>query len=218
MGEIERPRFGRLFSVKVFLAGATGVIGLRLLRLLVAGAHQVAGMTRSPQKADTIRALGAEPVICDVFDAAGLEDAVVSFRPDAVLDELTDLPDDAASIHELREANVRIRREGTRNLLAAARAAGADKFLAESVAWRPSGDAGAAVEELERLVLAAGGVVLRYGRLYGPGTYYEEAPPPPPRVHVDEAAKRTVEALGAPSGVLEIVEPEGWLDSEQESR
>jgi hypothetical protein len=141
-----------------------------------------------------------------VFDAPALEDAVVSFRPDAVLHELTDLPDDPALIPEFREANARIRREGTRNLLAAARAAGAEQFLAQSVAWQLPGDAGAATEDLERSVLDAGGVVLRYGRLYGPGTYYEQAPPPPPRVHVEEAAKRTIEALAATSGVVEILE------------
>src|SRR5205814_1090120 len=107
---------------------------------------------------------------------------------------------------EFREANARIRREGTRNLLAAARAAGAEHFLAQSVAWPLPGDAGAAVEELERSVLEAGGVVLRYGQFYGLGTYYEQAPPPPPRVRVDEAARRTVEALGATSGVITIVE------------
>jgi len=192
--------------MRIFVAGGTGVIGLRLLPLLVAGGHRVAGMTRSPQKADTIRELGAEPVVCDVFDAAALEDAVVSFRPDAVLHELTDLPDDAASIPEFAAANACIRRAGTRNLLAAAHAARAGRFLAQSVAWPLPGDAGAAAKELERSVLGAGGVVLRYGRLYGPRTYYEQAPPPPPRVHVDEAARRTVEALGAPAGVLEIVE------------
>jgi uncharacterized protein YbjT (DUF2867 family) len=200
------PRSGSLLTVRIFLAGASGVIGLRLVPLLVADGHRVAGMTRSPRKADTLRALGAEPVVCDVFDAAALAAAVVSFRPDAVLDELTDLPDDEAAIPEFRQANARIRREGTRNLLAAAQAAGAGRFLAQSVAWRLPGDGGAAVEELERSVLEADGVVLRYGQFYGPGTYYEQAPPPPPRVHIDEAARRTVEALAAPSGVLEIVE------------
>jgi nucleoside-diphosphate-sugar epimerase len=192
--------------VRIFLAGATGVIGARVLRLLLASGHRVAAMTRSPQKADALRALGAEPVVVDVFDAAALEHEVVSFRPEVVLHELTDLPDDAASISEFREANARIRREGTRNLLAAARAADAGRFLAQSVAWPLPGDGGAAAEELERAVLEAGGVVLRYGRLYGPGTYHEQAPPQPPRVHVDEAARRTVDALAAPSGVLEIVE------------
>jgi hypothetical protein len=163
-------------------------------------------MTRSPRKADTLRALGAEPVVCDAFDEAALEEAVVSFRPDAVLDELTDLPDDEASLPQFGQANARIRREGTRNLLAAARAAGVGRFLAQSVAWRLPGEGGAAVEELERLVLEADGVVLRYGRFYGSGTFYDQAPPPPPRVHIVEAARRTVEALAAPSGVVEIVE------------
>ena len=192
--------------MRIFLAGATGVLGMRVLPLLIADGHQVAAMTRSPQKADGLRALGAEPVVCDVVDAPALEDAVVSFRPDMVLHELTDLPDDPDSVDAYREANARIRREGTRNLLAAARAANAARFLAESIAWQPSGDGGAAKDELERTVLEAGGVVLRYGRLYGPGTWYEQSPPPPPRVDVDEAARRTVEALGAPSGVIEILE------------
>jgi hypothetical protein len=116
------------------------------------------------------------------------------------------MPDDEASLPEFAEANARIRREGTRNLLAGVRAAGAGRFLAQSVAWPLPGDAGAAVEELERSILEAGGVVLRYGALYGPGTYYEHDPPPPPRVHVDEAARRTVEGLDAPSGVVAIVE------------
>lgn len=184
------------------------MIGVRLVPLLVAEAHQVAGLTRSPEKADALRELGAEPVVCDVFDAARLEAALVSFRPDAVVDELTDLPDDAAMLPKFRAANARIRGEGTRNLLAAARAARAKQFLAQSTAWPLPGEGGVAIEELERSVLAAGGVVLRYGRLYGPGTYYENEPPPPPRVHVDEAARGTAAALGAPSGVVEIVDEE----------
>jgi nucleoside-diphosphate-sugar epimerase len=192
--------------MRIFLAGATGVIGQRLVLLLLAGGHRVAGMTRSPEKANQLRALGVEPVVCDVFDAAALEEAVGSFRPDAVLNELTDLPDDESSLPAFRRANARIRREGTRNLLAASRRADVERFLAQSVAWRLPGDGGAAVDELERSVLEAGGVVLRYGRFYGPGTYYELTPPPVPRVHVDEAARRTVEALGASSGVLAIVE------------
>jgi nucleoside-diphosphate-sugar epimerase len=192
--------------VRIFVAGATGVIGLRLLPLLIAEGHQVAGMTRSPSKASQIRALGAEPVVCDVYDRARLETAIVSFRPKAVVHELTDLPDDEALVSDYRAANARIRRDGTRNLLGAAEAAGAERFLAQSTAWTLPGEGGAARQELERSVLLAGGVVLRYGRFYGPGTYYESETPPPPRIHVDEAARRTVEALDAPSGVLEIVE------------
>jgi nucleoside-diphosphate-sugar epimerase len=191
--------------MRVFVAGASGVIGLRLVPLLVAAGHDVAGMTRTPAKSRRLRGLGAEPVVCDVFDAAALQEAVVAFGPEAVVNELTDLPDRLSATNE---ANARIRREGTRNLLAAAEAAGASRFLSQSVAWTLSGDAGAAVEELERLVLAAGGVVFRYGRLYGPGTYYPDEPPEPPRVHVDLAARRTASALEAPPGIVEVTDDE----------
>jgi nucleoside-diphosphate-sugar epimerase len=160
-------------------------------------------MTRSPAKVALLRGLGAEPVVRDAFDAASLREAVVAFQPEAVVNELTDLPDEPAATSK---ANARMRREGTRNLLAAAEAARASRFVAQSIAWQLPGDAGAAVAELERLVLEADGVVLRYGRLYGPGTYYEAEKPEPPRVHVDEAARRTVPALCAPSGILEVTD------------
>lgn len=192
--------------MRVFVAGASGVIGIRLVPLLVAAGHDVAGMTRSREKLVGLRALGAEPVLCDVYDADGLREAVVGFEPDAVVHELTDLPDDPAAIPELGVANSRMRREGTRNLLAAARAAGAARFVAQSVAWPLPGDAGLAVEELERSVLDAGGVVVRYGRLYGADTHFEAERPPHPRIHVDEAARRTVSALAAPSGVILVTE------------
>jgi nucleoside-diphosphate-sugar epimerase len=192
--------------MRIFVAGASGVIGVRLVPLLVAAGHEVAGMTRSPGKAETLRALGAEPVVCDVYDTRALNEAVVSFRPAAVVHQLTDLPDDLASIADFQVSHARIRREGTRNLLEAAEAAGASRFLAQSVAWQLPGDAGAAVADLERAVLGAGGVVLRYGQFYGPGTYYEDAPPPHPRIHLDEAARRTVGLLDAPSGVVEIAD------------
>jgi len=189
--------------MRVFVAGASGVIGVRLVPLLVAAGHEVAGMTRSPGKLDLLRDLGAEPFVCDAFDVAALRETVVAFEPQAVVNELTDLPDEPAATNQ---ANARMRRQGTRNLLAAATAAGASHFVAQSIAWQLPGDAGAAVSELERLVLGANGVVLRYGRLYGPRTYYEDEKPKPPRVHVDEAARRTVPALDAASGVVEITE------------
>ena len=190
--------------MRVFVAGASGVIGVRLVPLLVAAGHEVAGMTRTPGKLERLQELGAEPVLCDVYDAEALREAVVAFEPEAVVNELTDLPDRAAAVNE---ANARIRREGMRNLLAAAEAARAQRFASQSVAWQPQGDGGAAVAELEKLTLSAGGVVLRYGRLYGPGTYYEREKPEPPRVHVDEAARRTVPALDAPSGIIEVLDP-----------
>ena len=190
--------------MRIFVAGATGVVGIPLVRLLLAAGHTVAGMTRSEGKIETLRALGAEPVFCDVYDAAALERAVVAFRPDAVIHELTDLPDDPSELRTASQANARIRDEGTRNLIAAAEAAGASRFLAQSIAFAPGG--GVSVEGHERAVLDAGGVVLRYGYFYGPGTYHPDDRAPDPAIHVEEAARRTVEALDAPSGVIEVVE------------
>lgn len=188
------------------------MIGKRIVRLLVEAGNGVAAMTRSPGKAATLRELGAEPIVCDVYDAEALIAAVRGFAPDAVVHQLTDLPDDMGRIAELGGANARIRREGTRNLVAAARGAGAS-LAAQSVAWAIPGDGGAAVRELEDAVLAVGGTVLRYGRLYGPETYYEDTLPPPPRVHVDEAAERTVAALiSGEAGIVTIVEGESGED------
>ena len=192
--------------MRVFLAGASGVIGVRLIPLLVRDGHEVAGMTRSPGKAAALRELGAEPVVCDVFDAGALAQAVTAFGPELVMHQLTDLPDQAGQIPEFAARNNRIRTEGTRNLLAAAAQAGATRFLAQSIAWTPP-SGGEAVAEHERLVLAAGGVVLRYGVFYGPGTYSgADRVPPPPRIQVDEAARRTVALLTAPSGVVVVTD------------
>ena len=132
--------------------------------------------------------LGAEPILCDVFNREALIQAVRDFKPDVVLNELTDLPDDAEQISELAGLNARIRTEGTRNLIEAARRSGSPKILAQSVAWQlPDGPDAQAVAELERSVLAEGGVVLRYGQFYGPGTYNEQQPPKELRVHIDRA-------------------------------
>jgi nucleoside-diphosphate-sugar epimerase len=202
-GAFDRRRPLDLLKMRIFVAGASGVIGVRLVPLLVAAGHEVAGMTRSAGKAELLRGLGAEPVVCDAFAADALREAVVAFQPEAVVNELTDLPDEPAARND---ANARMRRDGTSNLLAAAEAAEVSRFVARSIAWQLPGDAGAAVGELERAVLAAGGVVLRYGRLFGPGTYYEDERPEPPRVHVDDAARGTVAALDAPSGIIEVTD------------
>ena len=191
--------------MRIFVAGASGVIGVRLVPLLVAAEHDVAGMTRTQAKREQLGALGAAPVVCDVFDVESLRVAVDTFAPDVVVHQLTDLPDDHAHVREMAAANARMRREGTRNLVAAAGAAGA-RVVAQRVAWQVPGDGGAAVEEHERAVLGASGVVVRYGRLYGPGTYFESVLPPPPRLHVDAAAHRTLPVLDAPSGVIVVTE------------
>jgi uncharacterized protein YbjT (DUF2867 family) len=194
--------------MNVFVAGATGVIGRRLVPVLVEAGHDVAGMTRSREKFKLLRQLGAVPVVGDVFDRNALREALAGFGPDAVVGELTDLPDDRGELQSFRDRNDRMRREGMVNLLEAARAAKSPqpRFLAESIAWQLPGRHGEAVAGMERAVLNAGGVVLRYGQLYGPGTYYEDELPDPPRVHIEEAARRTAGLLDAESGVVTIVD------------
>ena len=188
--------------MRIFVAGASGVIGVRLVPLLVADGHEVRGMTRSADKAGLLRELGAEPVVCDAYDAGALREAVVSFHPDLVMNQLTDLPDRETPPFT---ANARMRSEGASNLRDAFEASGAGRLIVQSIAWRSETTA-AVVEAFERSTLEAGGVVLRYGRLYGPGTYYEDRLPEHPRIHVDEAARRTVPALDAPTGVYQLVE------------
>lgn len=191
---------------RIFLAGASGVIGQRLIPLLVEAGHTVGGMTRSAGKADSLAQLGAEPIVVDVFDRDALIRAVVEFKPDVILNELTDLPDDVSEIGAHGGRNARIRTEGSDNIIAAARAAGSPKILAQTVAWQlPEGPDARAVASLEKSVLAEGGVVLSYGQFYGPGTYHAEAPADP-KVQIDRAAARTVELLDAPSGVVIITD------------
>ena len=193
--------------MRIYFAGASGVIGSRLVPLLVDAGHTVGAMTRSAEKAGRLASLGAQPIVCDVFDRSALTSAVRSFSPELVLHELTDLPDDLEQLAEGSLLTARMRVEGTRNLLAALEDVGQTKNVAQNVAWtmRPGLEADA-VASLEEAVLAANGVVLRYGRFYGSGTYYEGELPAPPRVHIDIAAARTLEALDAPSGILTVVD------------
>ncbi|MBF6240657.1 NAD-dependent epimerase/dehydratase family protein [Nocardia otitidiscaviarum] len=192
--------------MRIFLAGATGVLGGRLVPLLVAAGYRVAGMTRSADKAAELTAAGAEPVVCDVYDTAALIAAVTAFAPDLVMHQLTDLPDDPERIAQARAANARIRTEGTANLLAAAATVGTPRVIAQSVAWELGGEGQQAAEFLEESVLAADGVVLRYGRFYGPGTYNPDSMPDDPRIHVAEAAARTLLALDLTPGVYRLVD------------
>lgn len=193
--------------MRVFLAGASGVIGSHLLPLLVDAGHEVAGMTRTATKADALRAAGAEPVVCDVYDADGLVAVMRDFGPDLVMHQLTDLPDEQSALAGFTARNARIRTLGTRNLLAGARAAGATRIWAQSIAWVPVSGA-ASLEEFETMVLDTAGVVARYGAFYGPGTYYPGAVPPHPRIHVAEAARRSLDLLEHPGGIVVIAEPD----------
>ncbi|HEY4279301.1 MAG TPA: NAD-dependent epimerase/dehydratase family protein [Conexibacter sp.] len=193
--------------MRVFLAGASGVIGQRLIPLLVEAGHVVGGMTRSPGKAESLRSLGAEPIVCDVFDRGALFQSVREFKPDVIVNELTDLPDDMTKISDHDQLNARIRTEGNQNLIEAARQSGSPKILAQTVAWElPDGRDADAASELERAVLAEGGVVLSYGQFYGPDTYHQQEKPAQPRVQIDKAAQRTLEALSAATGVVLITD------------
>jgi hypothetical protein len=132
---------------------------------------------------------------------------MTGFRPDVVLHQLTDLPDDASDIRRLAGRNQRMRDEGTANLLAAAHAAGAARLIAQSISWeQPTEEAQTATGAFERTVLRDGGVIIRYGQFWGPGTYYPDTPPPRPRIHLDDAARQTVTALGAPPGLTLVAD------------
>src|SRR4051812_27952574 len=121
----------------VFIAGASGAIGRPLCRLLVGDGWRVIGTTRSTDKARDLEALGAEPAIVDVFDAAALHRAVVRARPEVVIHQLTDLPRrmDPVVMQEAAGRNARIREVGTKHLVAAALAAGAKRMVAQSIAF-----------------------------------------------------------------------------------
>lgn len=192
--------------MRIFLAGATGVIGMRLLPLMLADGHVIAAMTRTRAKLDGLRGAGVTPVWCDVFDQPALVAAVEDFKPDVVVHQVTDLPDRIENLAEFLPGNNRVRSEGTQNLLAAARAVNASGFLAQSIAWRSGPGTGPVLDAHENAVVAAGGTVLRYGLFYGPGTFFESDPPPHPRIHVDDAARRTTPFLTGRLGIFTITE------------
>jgi NAD(P)-dependent dehydrogenase (short-subunit alcohol dehydrogenase family) len=120
---------------RILLAGAAGAIGSRLVPLLLDAGHAVVGTTRSPAKADMLRASGVEPLVVDVFEAGVLKDAVVSIRPEIVIHQLTDLPPglDPSGMAQAIAGNARIRDEGTRNLVRAAVAAGSRRLIVKAL-------------------------------------------------------------------------------------
>jgi nucleoside-diphosphate-sugar epimerase len=223
--------------MRIFVAGATGVIGQPLLRLLAAANHEVTGTTRSAAKAAEIEKLGAKAAVVDVFDAAALKAAVAAAKPDVVIHQLTDLPDssDPAVISKSLEANARIRIEGTYNLIVAAKSAGAKRFIAQSIGFlytgakphkegdpiKPPADISArGVHALEGAVTGTpgiDGIVLRYGKLYGPGTWNEKTGDKKPEgtgyLHVDAAAQAALRAVthGTP-GIYNVAEDDGELN------
>jgi nucleoside-diphosphate-sugar epimerase len=232
--------------MRVFVAGASGVIGRPLIAQLVAAGHEVTGMTRSRERAAAIERAGATTALCDALDAAALRDAVARAEPDAVVHQLTALPQRFnPRKQQIYDATNRVRTVGTRNLL---EAAGGRRVVCQSVAFAvrsaeprvldedaplftdappPFGEATRAIAEMERMVLEADGLVLRYGWFYGPGTWWGEGGSTARDVarrrfpvvgdgsglysfvHVDDAAAATVAALerGAP-GIYNVVDDE----------
>jgi nucleoside-diphosphate-sugar epimerase len=173
--------------MRIFVAGASGAIGRALLPELKG--HTVVGMTRS--RPELVRELGAQPVVCDVYDRKRLSAVLAGTQRHIVVDLLTDLA------HWDFAANNRIRREGTRNLVDAAVAAGTPGLLVESVAFDLPAAGAAAVAEMERIALESGLRVhiLRFGRLWGPNTAHPENLGEPGRMHVSDAAQAIVAAL-----------------------
>jgi nucleoside-diphosphate-sugar epimerase len=182
--------------MKVFVAGASGVIGRPLVRELIAAGHEVAGTTSKPENAAPIEAAGGTPIVCDALDAEAVKGAVRESAPEVVISQLTRLPSEYNPRKIDYGPTNRARAEGGHNLIEAALAAGARRFITQSVAFlyapegemvkdeeaRPWSDAPPPFREGASSTLGhereatgtAGleGVVLRYGQFYGPGTYY----------------------------------------------
>jgi nucleoside-diphosphate-sugar epimerase len=215
--------------MRIFLAGGSGVIGSRLIPVLTDAGHDVTATTRRAENLDRLRDHGARAVVVDVYDAPHLTSIVAEAAPDLVLHELTDLSEYDT------EANARLRREGTANLVSAAQAAGVDRMMVQSIAWAyedgptpaveddpiQSGSPVAIMEDLVRRLPRA--TVLRYGMLYGPGTWYAPGArmanavtagliPATPAitsfVHIDDVIAATVQAIDWPDGAYNIVDDE----------
>jgi nucleoside-diphosphate-sugar epimerase len=219
--------------VRVFVAGGSGVIGRSLVPKLVSAGHEVTGMTRSEARAEPVRAAGARAAVVDVYDRDALNAALAKAAPDVVVNQLTALPErlDFRKEEPYAETN-RIRTEGTRNLLDAAGAAGARRFVAQSVAfgYRPDGgrvkteedgllgdaaggfgSAMKALRTMEEMVLGderVEGLVLRYGFFYGPGTYYGEG-----GAYVDDVRRRRMPVVGRGTGLFSFIHVDDAADA-----
>jgi uncharacterized protein YbjT (DUF2867 family) len=184
--------------MRILIAGATGVLGRATLPHLQG--HEVLGLTRRREKLMLLRALGAEGVVCDVYDYQELLRVAQATRPHIVVNFLTDLSSGNG------EANNRVRREGGSNLVSAAIAAEASRLVVESVSFPLEDTAADAVEQMERAALESPleVLILRFARFWGCGTWYSE-PPTSDAIHIDEAGVRAAKLLtSAPAGTYVI--------------
>lgn len=230
--------------MRILVAGAGGVVGLPLTQELIAHGHDVVGTSRNPDSRPELRDAGAAVVRMDAFDLASVEHAIAEARPDAVIHQLTDLSDVDL------EANAELRIVGTRNLVDAMHRYGVERLLTQSIAWlyadgegladetvplrEPVGPGARTVEgviAMERTSTEIPNhVILRYGKLYGPGTWYSpdgdfgraardgvfEGNGIESFLHIGDAAAATVAALDWPSGIVNVVDdepagPADWL-------
>jgi 2-alkyl-3-oxoalkanoate reductase len=214
--------------MKVFVAGATGALGTQLVPILVKRGHEVTGMTRTPAKQEMLNGMGARPAIADALDPEAVAQAVAEAEPEAVVHELTDLSGTfARNIDKAFAMTNRLRTEGTDHLLAAAKAAGARRFIAQSFAgWpfkrvggpikseedplddnppKPVSQSLAAIRHVEDTVTQAeglDGLALRYGGFYGPGTSLAVDPP---GELTEMIRKRRVPVIGNGAGIWSLV-------------
>jgi nucleoside-diphosphate-sugar epimerase len=216
--------------MKVFVAGATGALGKQLVPRLVGAGHDVVGLTRSRQRAELVRELGAEPAVADALDPDAVGAVVSAARPEVIVHQLTALSGSLDLRHFERDfaQTNRLRTEGTDILLSAARAVGARRFVAQSFAGWPAERRGGpvkteddpfdpdppaavrttleAIAHLERAVTGAApieGIALRYGGFYGPGTSLQLDPPA--GEHVDAIRGRKFPIVGGGAGVWSFV-------------
>jgi nucleoside-diphosphate-sugar epimerase len=209
--------------VRVFVAGATGVIGRALLPQLTAAGHEPIAMTRSAEKAGALRERGIEACVCNAYDADRLARTVAEAQPEQIVHLLTDLPEEINIRRFERDtaSTGRLRREGTRNLVAAARAAGVERIVGESIAFAYAAEGDRVKDEdaplaaatlpsiveplaeLERQLLDAGGIVLRYGQLYGPGSAFARE-----GSWARNLRRRRLPIVGAGAGVFSFVHVE----------
>jgi 2-alkyl-3-oxoalkanoate reductase len=238
--------------MRVFVAGATGIVGRRVIELLLEGGeHVVTGLTRHEERAQPLQDAGAGIAVADAFDGEMMGGVFATAQPDVVISQLTELPSriDPERAPEQFAANDRLRIEGTRNLVVAARAYGARRIVTQSIAFAyraeggwvkqedaplaldappPWGATVAAIADMEGQVMEArsmDGVVLRYGTLYGPGTWYDpdgghlaeavrrgrvpligDGRGRCSFLHVEDAARAAVAALDGPPGIYNVVD------------